>query len=57
MFGKFFKGDKKDAPPPKPVQPDQGIQHEKILHEISQKLDKMDEEMERIEMKTTRLDT
>jgi hypothetical protein len=40
MFAKFFK---KDAPPPtKPIQPDQSLQHEKILHEINTKYETID---------------
>lgn len=35
MLNRFFKGDKKDAPPAKPEAVDPSIKHEKTLHQIS----------------------
>ena len=52
MFNIFRN--KKEAPKPEPVEPT--IKQEKVLHDISKQLDKMDDDIERIEMKTVKLD-
>lgn len=57
MFKKFLGGGKKEEPKQAPPKVDDNVKYEKTLYDINSRISKIDDDMDRIDERITKLDT
>ena len=57
MFKKFLGGDKKPEAKAAPAKVDKSVEYEKTLYNIKVQIEKLDEQMDRYDQRTSLLDT